>query len=380
MTTDAVGGVWTYVAQLCEAFSQFGIHVDVASMGPAPTTQQRARIAAIAGTRLFESEYKLEWMDDPWPDVDRAGDWLLDLAREVEPDVVHLNGYCHGSLPFDAPVCVVAHSCVWSWWFAVFGEPAPARYDEYRRRVRAGLGAASQIVAPTRAMLEQLTLHYGALRSGVVIPNGIDGSQAGSSLPDAQRAPSILAAGRVWDAGKNLMSLASTAAQLSWPVRIAGEGAESVGLSPAFDNVAFLGRLEAEQMRRELERARIFAHPARYEPFGLAPLEAAAHGCALVLGDIPSLREVWGDAALYVPPNDRALLVRTLQRLIDDPRLRKRSADRARAHARRYTALRSAGEYVKVYERLVADGSARRALARERAGRSPISWAPEFAR
>ncbi len=48
--------------------------------------------------------------------------------------------------------------------------------------------------------------------------------------------------------------------------------------------------------------AAIFAHPARYEPFGLAVLEAAMAGCALVLGDIPTLRELWDGAAVFVAP------------------------------------------------------------------------------
>ena len=48
-------------------------------------------------------------------------------------------------------------------------------------------------------------------------------------------------------------------------------------------------------------RAAIYALPARYEPFGLSILEAALSGCALVIGDIPSLREIWADAALFVP-------------------------------------------------------------------------------
>ena len=56
-----------------------------------------------------------------------------------------------------------------------------------------------------------------------------------------------------------------------------------------------------------LRRATIFALPARYEPFGLSALEAGLAGCALVLGDIP-MREVWHDAAMFVPPEQPAAL------------------------------------------------------------------------
>jgi glycosyltransferase involved in cell wall biosynthesis len=106
-------------------------------------------------------------------------------------------------------------------------------------------------------------------------------------------------------------------------------------------------------MRQRLEAAAIFAHPALYEPFGLAPLEAGLAGCALVLGDLASLREVWGDAAEYVRPGDPPALGRTLQALIDDPHRRNRMAARARRRAREYTADRMAGAYQTHYARLL---------------------------
>ena len=57
--------------------------------------------------RLFESAYRLEWMEDPWDDVERAGDWLLEIAARG-PDIIHLNGYSHAVLAWNAPVLVVA--------------------------------------------------------------------------------------------------------------------------------------------------------------------------------------------------------------------------------------------------------------------------------
>src|SRR3546814_4918927 len=71
-----------------------------------------------------------------------------------------------------------------------------------------------------------------------------------------------------------------------------------------------------------LGRATFFALPARYEPFGLAVLEAALSGCALVLGDIPTLRELWDGVAAFVPPGDIEALEDVLTQLIADPDLR----------------------------------------------------------
>ena len=95
-------------------------------------------------------------------------------------------------------------------------------------------------------------------------------------------------------------------------------------------------------MARHLGSAAIFAAPARYEPFGLAILEAAAAGCALVLGDISSLRENWGGAALFVDPEDPPALQRRHHALIADPEERTRlaAAARDRAAALRWIAWR----------------------------------------
>ena len=121
MTGDAVGGVWTYALVLARALAPHGVRVTLATMGARPGAAQRADADA-AGIDLVVSDFRLEWMDDPWEDVARAGEWLRSLERDVAPDLVHLNGYAHGALDWRAPVVVVAHSDVCSWWRAVRGE------------------------------------------------------------------------------------------------------------------------------------------------------------------------------------------------------------------------------------------------------------------
>src|SRR5436309_2965151 len=98
MTADTVGGVWNYALELTRAFRANGIEVCLATMDPRPRDEQRSEAAEIENLRLFESDYKLEWMQEPWSNVDAAGEWLLDLADRLQPDVVHLNGYSHGDL------------------------------------------------------------------------------------------------------------------------------------------------------------------------------------------------------------------------------------------------------------------------------------------
>jgi glycogen synthase len=350
MTTDTVGGVWSYAMELTRALARFGVEICLATMGASLPRSQRAEIQSRPNITVHESSFRLEWMPDPWGDVQKAGAWLLEIAADTNPDIVHLNGYAHGALPWPAPVLMVGHSCVLSWWQAVRGEPAPARWDHYQRAVTRGLRAADTVVAPSRAMLKTLEQFYGPLPQPRVIPNARD-PQAYAS---ARKESWVLAAGRLWDAGKNVQALARVAPRLSWPVCIAGETKDPEGAVVSFPSVRALGKLTSHALAGCYARASIYAMPARYEPFGLSALEAALADCALVLGDIPSLREIWTDAALFVPPDDHEALEKTIEMLIADDQLRARQAAKARARALRFTPRRMGTGYYAAYTQLIA--------------------------
>jgi glycosyltransferase involved in cell wall biosynthesis len=349
MTADTVGGVWTYAVELSRALSLAGVPVHLATMGAPLKDYQRQQLQGIGGLTLHESDFALEWMREPWDQVDRAGQWLLDIERRVKPQVVHLNQFSFGALAFEAPKLVVAHSCVLSWWRAVHGEPAPAGWDGYARRVMRGLRGAKLVAAPTQAMLSTLTENYGLRGAQVVLPNGRDAAQ----FQPAPKRDVILAAGRFWDEAKNLGALEAAAGQLPWPVRVAGSCIAPHGgmLKPRC--VHPLGELGAHAVAREMACASIYALPARYEPFGLSVLEAALSGCALVLGDIASLRETWGDSALYVAPDDHRRLRDTLMRLIVRRGEREELARAARRRALEFHPQRMAQAYLRAYAQLL---------------------------
>ena len=142
------------------------------------------------------------------------------------------------------------------------------------------------------------------------------------------------------------------ASRLPWPVKLAGETRRPDGEEISFEGVTLLGRRSSEQIREDYRRARIYALPARYEPFGLSVLEAASAGCALVLGDIKSLRELWKGAALFVPPDDPEALRRTIAGLIWDEPRRNALARAARERARTFTATRMTDAYLEAYTEL----------------------------
>jgi glycosyltransferase involved in cell wall biosynthesis len=348
MTADAVGGVWTHAMELCAALAPAGVHVTLATMGPRPSPAQQLAARAIGNVDLIATDFALEWMDDPWADVERAGSWLLALEHAVRPDVVHLGGYALAALPFSAPVVIGAHSCVLSWWRAVKRQDPPDRLDRYRDAVRRGVHAADAVAAPTRAMLDAVAYHYGAPAHGVVVHNGRDSRRFSPST----KRPIVLSAGRVWDEAKNVEAVDRVAPALPWEVRIAGDPRAPDGSVRAVRHARALGPLTERALAAEMARASVFALPARYEPFGLSVLEAALSGCALVLGDIASLRELWDGAAVFVPPDDEPALALAINTLITDRAARARLAECARMRARTLTPHRMAAEYLALYRRL----------------------------
>ena len=93
----------------------------------------------------------------------------------------------------------------------------------------------------------------------------------------------------------------------------------------------------------------IFVSASRYEPFGLAVLEAAQAGAALVLSDIETFRELWDGAALFFPAGDARALAGLLGRLQSEQSLRRQFAARARVRAGHWSASRMIAATLGVY-------------------------------
>lgn len=350
MTADPLGGVWTYAIELCRELAKAQINVVLATMGRRLTGAERAAMGALDNVELFESEYKLEWMRDPWEDIEKAGNWLLEIQARVQPSLVHLNQYCYGVLRWSVPCLMVGHSCVFSWFEAVSRSAPPAEWDRYRQAVTIGLRGADLVTAPTRFMLNALKRHYGNFSAADAVHNGRDPSLFNSGPKE----DFILAAGRLWDEAKNIAILDRIAGRLPWPVFAAGPVQSPDRNRVQLRALKYLGELDFAALADQFARASIFVLPARYEPFGFTPLEASLSGCAPLLGDIPSLREIWDGAALFAPPDDGDKILTALLQLIDDAPARAEIARRARQRAASFTPQRMAEGYLGLYERLLS--------------------------
>ena len=366
MTADTGGDVWSYARELSRALSRRGVAVTLATMGEPLSALQWAEVRCVPGLTVEQSTWRLEGTEEgAWEDVGAAGEWLLELEARVRPDAVHLNGYGHGALPWAHRPLVVAHECPLSRWEAVKGESALEQDVRFRWEVTRGLRSAGHVVAPTATMLESLSRHYGPLPSASVIPPA---RCHGDFPPGPVREPFILSTGRLWDEARNLEVLEMVAPRLDWPVLVAGDVRHPDGGEVRARNVRPLGKLSQGELAGYMGRASLFVLPARYAPFGVAALEAALAGCALVLADIPSLREVWEEAAVFVPPDDTDMLARALRRLVAEPVLCNRMSTLARTRALQFSPERMGDAYLALYA----------ALGRLSGGASPAQ--PQLAR
>ncbi len=349
LTTNNVGEIWTYAMELSRKLGDEAVSVALATMGWPLTPEQHREARSLYNLKIFESHYKPEWMENPWEDIERAGTWLLRLRDDFQPDIIHLNSYTFGSLDWGLPVIITGHSDAISRWLAIHQELPAHRFDEYREKVRLGIAGADQLVTPTQAMLDILDEFYGPLDKGLVIPNGRDPG----IFPPKPKEPFILACGRMWDEAKNVRILDEVASNLSWPIRIIGENQSMGTAGGRQSSLQLSGRLSTADWIDNLERASIYILPAKYEPFGISALEAGLAGCALVLSDLPSLREVWQDSALYIPPCDSTAITHTLTRLIEDEEMRHQYADRAYLQALNYSSDSMGTAYLRLYRSLL---------------------------
>ena len=353
MTLDAVGGVWRYAMDLARGLNHSGIGCVLAGLGP----RGSAAAPDLPDTELVWLGETLDWMTQHEAILDGLGATLISLARERRCDLLHLN------LPSQAAglpeqmagglaVLVASHSCVPTWWDAVRGTPLPEHWAWQRSRNRRGLDRADQVLVPSASHGAALARSYGPVERLSVVRNATDGP-----LGTCDKEPFVLAAGRWWDEAKNASTLDRAAQASPWPVRMAGSFCGPDGRRMPLLHAEPLGALPPEAMAGLMRRAAIFMAPSLYEPFGLAVLEAAAQGAALVLSDIPTFRELWDGAALFVAAADAAGFAGAITTLAGDAARRRDLGRRAAAIASGLTPARQLEGVIAAYGEAMRRGA-----------------------
>jgi glycogen synthase len=359
VTADTVGGVWTYTRELVCGLLNRGHRVTLVSFGRLPSDSQKSWMQHNRLT-FHATSFPLEWMRDAQPGITESARHLQRIISDSKPDLLHFNQYCYGALECGIPKLVVAHSDVVSWWNAVHGTDPPASpwMEWYRNIVSRGLRCADIVVAPSKWMLDTVCEHYPGRFNGCVIYNGRSPSLF---RPSTEKQNCVLAVGRIWDEAKDIRLLLARKQRV--PVTIAGsaehpdksvDGATDLS---GQENLTICGEQDETQLRQLYSSCSIYAATSRYEPFGLAPVEAALSKCALIANDIPSFRELWGDSALFFRRNDPDALADAIATFAEHPPLRRLYAEEAYERARsRFNSQRMVDEYESLYKILVRGG------------------------
>jgi glycogen(starch) synthase len=362
VTADTLSGAWTYTRELVTGLIIRGVRVTLVSFGEIPFPDQTTWMNNLHGLDYRPTAFRLEWMHEAEQDLPDSTNFLIELVNEIQPDVLHLNQFCYGDLPVDVPRVVMAHGDLITWTQSVQGyTPRPTRWLKwYRDAVIRGMEGADVVVSPSEWMLDKLRSTYSLpQREEVIYP----GRNPIFFNPYVSKDDSVLAVGRVVDVGRQVSLLT----QHPHPVSVCIVGAEhtvpvpripirtDVKVATEQTSVAIRGPQTEAQLRALYSRASIYAATSRYEPLGMPMIEAALSRCAIVANDIPSFRELWGDAALYFRTHDAASLAERIRQLNADRAMCRAYAELAYSRAReRFTTKRMIDRYIDLYQSLVS--------------------------
>lgn len=284
---------------------------------------------------------------------------LLDAIRIIQPDVIDLHfrwspSYAKAFQRSPAARVFTYHN--------TFGEGHGALgllsrlNDRWTRRY---IAKSHRILAISRFIWDDLKANGFPEDRFALVPNGVDAAQlrAEAEAPTADYSTTLVAVGRLVRV-KGFDSLIRTLPRLDPKFRllICGEGPEREGLQRLAMELGVADRVDlpgwVEEPRKLGILARCFAmvHPARFEAFGLAPLEAMAMGAPVIASNLGGLPEVVGDAGILVSPDDPAALHHAIVQLESDPGLRPRFAQAAAKQTRLYDWDAVALKLLKIYE------------------------------
>ena len=325
----------------------------MALLGPEPNRTQRERLQGISGLEVLETRLPLDWLAETPAQVRAAAEALSVLAHDSQSAVAHLHApaLAVSRTPWPCPVVGVAHSCMSTWWEAVRSGLPPDDFGWRADLARQGYVLCDAVVAPTHAFAKATASTHG-IPTPVVCLNGSDWPVLGDPIAASDV---VMTSGRLWDEGKGAQTLDAAAARLGAPIYAAGPVRSSSGDGANFAHLACLGELGSLDLGAWLGRAGIFVSAAKYEPFGLGVLEAARAGCALVLSDIPTFRELWDGAAEFVPANDAPGFEEAIRSLRTHQKRRIDLAAAAQKRAADYSASRMAREVSRIWSALIHD-------------------------
>lgn len=187
--------------------------------------------------------------------------------------------------------------------------PRPSAWM-FLRRARELLGASAVVLPNSLAEVRRLEEGFGVEFPYVVVPNGVD--PAGPQVPDTvaydgEEWIDVLCVARL-EPRKNQLKLIEALGDTDLTVAFAGASGrydtdyETMLREAAGERMSFLGPVAREHLPGLYRSARVHVLPSWFETPGLSSLEAASHGCRVVVGNCEPVREYFGEHAVYCDP------------------------------------------------------------------------------
>ncbi|NDV79335.1 glycosyltransferase family 1 protein [Dysgonomonas sp. 511] len=120
------------------------------------------------------------------------------------------------------------------------------------------------------------------------------------------------------------------------------------------ENVHLPGYIPDEDLQKMYRNALMSVYPSLYEGFGLPPLESMTYGCPALVSDIPALREISGDAALYADPYDKKDITMKINRLLADQQLRHELRIKGLEQTTLYSWDKSAAQVYRIVKKYIS--------------------------
>ena len=232
-----------------------------------------------------------------------------------------------------------------------------------QRRLLSSAAKTEVIVTTCEATADEIARVVPFPRERIVTaPLGVTALPA-ANLPTPPEAPYLFAVGAMTPR-KGFDVLAAAAARLGPDcptVLIAGpdywgadEQRRAIAAADREGKLELLGPVDDATLSALYGGATAVCFPSRAEGFGLPCLEAMEAGSPLIASDLPPVREVVGNAAELVPPDDPDALAEAIAHLLEDGDRRQALADAGRRRAAEFTWQRTAEDVLRAYRLALA--------------------------
>lgn len=313
----------------------------------------------------IKDNWKLVITDIRWHTIEEQVK-LFGILKKENLDLVH---FPYFSVPvlYSKPYVITIHDLILHHFPTGEASTLPiyvyrAKLLMYKFVIQQAAKKARKVITVTDATKQEIIDHLHIHKDKIIaIHEGVDKHIVNPHPKRIISEPYFLHVGNVYP-HKNMetLLLAFRNVFLNTPVKLVVTGKESfftdklretVRKKQLDTQVVFMGEVTDSELSSLYHYALSLVMPSFMEGFGLPALEAMANDCLVVVSDIPSLREICVDAALYIDPKSSDDIAEKLQLIVAQPKshfARQRSLGEQRI--RNFSWKKMAHETLRVYE------------------------------